>query len=183
MNTIQVPTRNEVDAKANTIFDNLESNLGMVPNIYATIGYSSNILEGYLNYASVVSSGVYSKKEEEAIKLAVSEVNNCQYCKAAHTVLAKMNGYTEEETLEIRSGNYKDKKLNTLIQTAQELVVKRGGISEETKANFFDQGFNEQAFIELIAIVNVVSFTNFVHNATKVPVDFPAAPALLSDAA
>jgi AhpD family alkylhydroperoxidase len=183
MNTIQVPTRQQVDAKANSIFDNLESNLGMVPNIYATIGYSSTILEGYLNYAAVISSGVYSKKQEEAIKLAVSEVNNCQYCKAAHTVLAKMNGYTEEETLEIRSGNHKDKNLNTLIQTAQEIAVKRGAISNETKARFFNQGFNEQAFIELIAMVNVVSFTNFIHNATQVPVDFPAAPALLADAA
>ena len=183
MKTIKVPTRDQVDTKANAIFDNIEKSLGMVPNLYATIGYHSNILEGYLNYSGLVGNESYSKKEVEAIKLAVSEVNNCQYCKAAHTMLAKMNGFTEEETIDIRTGRVADTRLNTLVQVAQELTAKRGKISDELKDQFFDGGFDNKALIELIAIVNVVSFTNYVHNATEVPVEFPLAPALLAKSA
>lgn len=183
MRTIEVPTREQVDAKANAIFDNLEKNLGMVPNLYATIGYSSEILEAYLTYSGKVGNESFSKKEVEAIKLAVSEVNNCQYCKAAHTALAKMNGFTDKETIDIRAGRIEDKRLNTLIQVAQELAAKRGNISNASKEQFFSYGFDNKAFIELIAIVNVVSFTNFVHNATEVPIDFPLAPALLAKSA
>lgn len=181
MKTIEVPNKTQVDTKANAIFDNLEKNLGMVPNIYATIGYSSDVLEGYLNYSSMVGSTSFSKKEVEAIKLAVSEINNCQYCKAAHTTLAKMNGFTEEETILIRAAQLKDSKLNTLVKTAQEIAAKKGEISSETKEAFYSLGYDNKAFIDLIATVNVVSFTNFIHNATKIPVDFPAAPALLGE--
>jgi uncharacterized peroxidase-related enzyme len=183
MKTIQVPNKEQVNNKAGVIFDKLEKGIGMVPNLYATIGYSSDILEGYLAYADVVGSTSFNKKEGEAIKLAVSEVNNCQYCKAAHTALAKMNGFSEAETIDIRTAQIKDKKLNTIIKTAQELAVKRGKISDETKDRFFALGYENKAFIDLIAIVNVASFTNFVHNATQVPVDFPAAPALLGKTA
>lgn len=183
MRTIQVPTKDQVDAKANSIFKNLEKNLGMVPNLYATIGYSSDILEAYIKYSEVASNVSFSKKEVEAIKLAVSEVNNCQYCKAAHTIVAKMNGFTESDTIDIRIGKFSDERLNTVIRTAQEIAIKKGKISSETKELFFAHDFDNKALIDLIAIVNVVSFTNFVHNATEVPVDFPLAPALLSKTA
>ena len=62
MKTIKIPTKEQVDEKAGAIFDNLEKNLGMVPNLYATIGYSSDILEGYLNYSTVVGNTTFSKK-------------------------------------------------------------------------------------------------------------------------
>lgn len=183
MNTIQVPQKDQVDQKSAGIFDMLKQNLGMVPNLYATIGYSSDVLEGYLNYSNTVAGLSFSKKEGEAIKLAVSEVNNCQYCKAAHTALAQMNGFSELDTINIRSAQIEDQKLNTIIKTAQELAVKKGKISKESKTEFFALGYDNKAFIELIAMVNVVSFTNFVHNATEVPIDFPLAPALLSKTA
>mgnify|MGYP001074909436 CR=1 FL=1 len=183
MTPIQVPTRDQVDEKASAIFDNLENNLGMVPNLYATIGYSSEVLEAYMNYSSIIGSSSFNKKEIEAIKLSVSEVNNCQYCKAAHTALAKMNGFTESETIDIRTAQLKDARLNTIVKTAQELTAKRGRISDETKEEFFGLSFSNKAFIDLIAIVNVVSFTNFVHNATQIPVDFPLAPAILGKTA
>lgn len=178
MKTIQVPAKDQVDEKAKAIFENLEQSLGMVPNLYATIGYSSNVLEGYLAYSGAVGNTSFSKKESEAIKLAVSEVNECQYCKAAHTAIAQMNGFTESETVDIRSAQLKDKRLNTVIKTAQEIAAKRGKISSETMELFYAAGYNNKALIDLIATVNVVSFTNFVHNATKVPLDFPQAPAL-----
>lgn len=182
MKTIQVPTANEVDAKAKAIFENLEKNLGMVPNLYATIGHSSTILEGYLNYSELVGKESFSAKEVEAIKLAVSEVNNCQYCKAAHTVIAKGQGFTEKETIDIRAGRVADEKLNTLVAIAQEAAIKKGRISDALKEQFFAYGYHTKALIELLAIVNVISFTNYIHNATEVPIDFPLAPQLLADA-
>ncbi|WP_430815495.1 carboxymuconolactone decarboxylase family protein [Carboxylicivirga sp. RSCT41] len=178
MTKINVPTREQVDTKAQSIFDVLQKNLGMVPNLYATIAYSSDTLEAYLSYSGAIGNSSFSKKETEAIKLAVSQENECEYCTAAHTAIAKMNGFTEEETISIRSGKVADLKLNVLVNTAIETARERGRLSDETKEAFFAQGFDNKALIDLIAVVNVVSFTNFIHNATKVEVDFPAVPAL-----
>jgi AhpD family alkylhydroperoxidase len=39
------------------------------------------------------------------VNLVVSQVNECEYCLAAHTVLGKMNGLTDGQILEIRQGS------------------------------------------------------------------------------
>lgn len=183
MKAIQVPTKQEVDKKAKVIFENLTQNLGMVPNLYATIGYSSDILEGYLNYSNLVGSTTFNKKEGEAIKLIVSEINGCEYCIAAHTAIAQLNGFSALDTLDIRLAKLNDKKLNSVLKLAQEIAITRGKVDDKNKESFYAQGYDNKAFIDLIALVNVVSFTNFVHNSTKVPIDFPLAPSLLNKTA
>lgn len=184
MKNIQVPTRDQVDAKSQTIFDQLKSGLGMVPNLYATIGYSSNALGAYLNYSAAIDKGVFSKKEQEAIKLAVSEENNCEYCLAAHTAISKMNGFTEEEILELRTGSYAaDKKLNAIAGLAKEIAQYRGKASDAAKEAFFDAGYDEAGLIDLLAVVHEITFTNYAHRLTNVEIDFPKAEVLSEELA
>ena len=124
MTKIQVPTRDQVDAKSQAIFDQLKKQLGVVPNLYATIGYSSEALEAFLGFSGKAGKGTFSAKEIEAIKLAVSEANGCNYCLAAHTALAKMQGFTEEETLELRATTIQDERLNAVTTLARDIALK-----------------------------------------------------------
>ena len=101
MSTFNVPTREEVSEKNQGIFDTLQGKLGFVPNLYATFAISDNALENYLNFSSAKTS--LKAKEIEVINLAVSNVNNCSYCQSAHTAIAKMNGFTDEQALELRA--------------------------------------------------------------------------------
>lgn len=178
MANIQVPSRAQVDTKAQGIFDQLKKQLGTVPNLYATIGYSSDALENFLGFSGKAGKGTFSKKEIEAIKLAVSEVNGCQYCQAAHTALAMMAGFTEEETLELRAATIADARLNAITSLAKEIAEKRGKASEVTIDAFLQQGFDEKGLIDLIAVVTAITFTNYVHGTTRVPIDFPRATSL-----
>lgn len=175
MRTFKVPTREELDTKSQAITDNLKKKLGTVPNLYAVIGNSSNALEAYLNYSSGVSKGVFSNKEIEAIKLAVSQENNCAYCLAAHTAIAKMNGFTEAETLELRATTIADSRLKAITTLAAEITKNRGKASDRAIEQFYNEGFDDQALIDLISIVVDITFTNYTHRLTDVPVDFPAA--------
>lgn len=172
---IAVPTRDQVNEESQLIFDQLKGQLGMVPNIYATIGYSSKALANFLTYSGEAGKGTFSKKEIEAIKLAVSEANNCLYCKSAHTAIAKMNGFTDEETVELRKATIADEKLNALTSLAGEVAKTAGHVSSEVKERFFAQGYDEKALIDFVAVVVSVTFTNYVYGLTKVPVDFPEA--------
>lgn len=178
MTNIQVPTRDQVDAKAQGIFDNLNKQLGMVPNLYAAIGYSSDALENFLGFSGKAGKGTFTNKEIEAIKLAVSEVNGCEYCLAAHTAIAKMNGFSENETFELRAATVADDRLGSLTQLAKEVALNRGKASASTIENFFAQGFDEKALIDLIAVVTAITFTNYIHGVTQVSVDFPKAKPL-----
>lgn len=175
MKTIQVPTRDQVDATSQGVFDNLKSALGMVPNLYAAIGYSSNALTSFLAFSDGASKGSFNNKEVEAIKLAVSEANNCNYCKSAHTVIAKGAGYTEEETKQLRALTIEDAKLNAIVKLAYDIAKNAGHVSNENKEAFFAQGYDEKALIDLVAVVTAVTFTNFAFGVTQVPIDFPLA--------
>lgn len=178
MANIQVPNEAQVDQKSQTIFGQLKKQLGSVPNLYATIGYSSNTLEQFLNFSGPAGKQTFSNSEIEAIKLAVSEVNECAYCLAAHTALGKMNGFSEEETIELRTGTVANPRLKAITQLAGSIAQNRGHAKPKYVEQFFTAGFNEGGLIDLIAVVTAVTFTNYVHGSTKVPVDFPQAPVL-----
>ncbi len=178
MSQIQVPSRDQVDAKSQVIFDQLKSQLGMVPNLYATIGYSSETLEAFLNFSGQAGKSSFNGKEIEAIKLAVSEVNGCEYCLSAHTALAKMQGFSEEETHELRATTIADSRLKAITTLARDIAQNRARVNKGNLENFYAQGFEEKGLIDLIGVVNAITFTNYAHILTQVPVDFPVAKPL-----
>ncbi|PWA06729.1 carboxymuconolactone decarboxylase family protein [Flavobacterium laiguense] len=176
MTTFTVPTRSEVSENNQVIFDNLQKALGFVPNLYATIAYSKNGLERFLAYQNAKTS--LTGKEKEAVNLIVSQVNNCVYCQSAHLVLGKMNGFTDEQLLDIRKGKATDAKLNALVQLAAEITKTRGYANPELVDAFFKEGYNNENLVDLILQVSDKTAMNYLHNLTKVEVDFPLAPAL-----
>ncbi len=129
MKTFTVPTREQVSAKNQEIFDALNKALGFVPNLYATIAHSENGLERFLNYQNAKTS--LSNKEKEAVNLIVSQVNGCAYCQSAHLVLGKMNGFTDQQLEDIRRGKSQFSKLNSLVQLAADITKNRGYASSE----------------------------------------------------
>ena len=56
MKRFHVPSRGEVSANNQNIFDNLQKNLGFVPNLYATMAYSDTGLENYLHLQNAKTS-------------------------------------------------------------------------------------------------------------------------------
>jgi uncharacterized peroxidase-related enzyme len=176
MSTFNVPTREEVASKNQNIFDNLEKALGFVPNLYATIAYSDNGLERFLNYQNAKTS--YSNKEKEAINLIVSQVNKCKYCLSAHTVLGGMNGFSKEELIDIRKRNSADEKLNALVNLAADITENRGVPNDDLIETFFNQGYTKENLVDLILQISDKTAMNYLHNLTQVEVDFPLAPAV-----
>lgn len=177
MRPFNVPTRDEVTDQNKKIFDDLESKVGFVPNIYATYAYSEHAPARYLAFANGKTS--LNNKEKEVINLAVSQVNGCTYCQAAHTALGKMNGFTEEQTIELRRGEASfNAKFDALAKLAKEVTENRGKISDETLQRFFDAGYTKENLVDAIVNVGEKATTNYLHNVTNIPVDFPEAPEL-----
>lgn len=177
--TFAVPTRDEVSPQNQALFDKMKSGLGMVPNLYAFFTNSPTALGDYMTLQSRKSS--LRAKEREVINLVVSQVNECEYCLAAHTVLGKMNGFTDEQVLEIRSGEAEfDVKLNALARFVSEVAVRRGKPSEESVAALLDAGYTNESIVDIVIVIGDKIITNYLHGITQVPIDFPAAPKLES---
>lgn len=177
MTTINVPTRAEVSTGNQAIFDNLQKGFGMVPNLFATFAHSQTALATYIAFQSAKSS--ISGKAREVVNLVVSQVNDCEYCLAAHTMLGKMNGFTEEQILEIRHGRADfDSKLDALARLTKGITQSRGHVDQALVETFFAAGWTKENLVDAIVIIGDKTVTNYLHSTTKIPVDFPAAPKL-----
>lgn len=174
MKKFSVPQRGEVSANNQVIFDTLKNGLGMVPNLYAVMAHSETALGNYLAFQNAKTS--FSNKEKQGINLVVSQVNECVYCQAAHTLLGTMNGLTEEQTIEIRKGTASfDKKLDALVKLAKEVTTKKGFIQESVLNQFFEVGYTQGQVVELVMLVAEKIAMNYLHAITQVEVDFPKA--------
>jgi uncharacterized peroxidase-related enzyme len=177
MTKFNVPTKEEVSEDNKALFDKLKNAVGFVPNIYALMAYSDTALDTYLKFENGANS--FSKNEIELVKLVVSEQNGCLYCLSAHTIFGKMNGFSEEQMLEIRTGTASfNSKLNALANLTKEITANKGKASDEAVQSFFDAGYTKGSLIELVQLVAVMLVTNYLHNLTQIPIDFALAPSL-----
>jgi AhpD family alkylhydroperoxidase len=177
MTTINVPTREEVSPANQALFDQLKKSIGTVPNLYATLAHSEHALGSYLAFQNSKSS--IAGKAREVVNLVVSQVNECEYCLAAHTVIGKMHGFTDEQILEIRSGKASfDAKLDALARLTRNIVIQRGHADASLVEAFFAAGWTKANLVDAIVTIGDKTVTNYLHATTRVPVDFPAAPKL-----
>lgn len=171
-----VPTAEQVSPENQENFIAIKKAIGMVPNLYATIAYSNHGLSRYLAFQSAKTS--LSNKEKESVNLVVSEVNGCIYCQSAHTVLGKMNGFSEEEILRLRSGSSSDAKLNALVTLAKDITKSKGHASSSNLDAFYAVGYDNGNLVDVILQISDKIAMNYLHNLTEIPVDFPLAQPL-----
>lgn len=177
MQKFSIPSREDVSENNKSIFDNLQKTLGFVPNLYAYFAKNETALADYLALQN--RKNTLKAKEREIINLVVSQVNSCSYCLSAHTVIGKMNGFSEEQILEIRTGfAVFDEKLNALAQFTRSVVENNGKASELALNSFFQAGFNEANLIDVIIVVGDKIISNYLHNLTQFDIDFPLANSL-----
>ena len=177
MKTVSVPTYDSVSSGNQAIFDNLKKALGFVPNLYATFAHSDTALSTYLTLQNSKSS--LSSKAREVINLAVSEVNQCAYCLAAHTALGQMVGFTPEQILDIRAGTAPfDPRLDALARLVRNVVIQRGHADQAVVQAFFAAGWTEANLVDVMLEIGDKTVSNYLHATTQIPVDFPAAVSL-----
>ncbi|ASU41066.1 alkylhydroperoxidase [Herbaspirillum sp. meg3] len=175
--TFNVPTRSEVSPANQAIFDNLQKMLGFVPNLYAGFAHSEHALGNYLALQSGKSS--LSGKEREVINLVVSQYNNCLYCLSAHTVVGKMQGFTDEQIIAIRKGDAAfDAKLNALTKLTLSIAANKGHADAALLDAFYAAGYNKGSLVDVLMVIGDKTISNYLHAATDIPVDFPIAPVL-----
>ena len=177
MTTFTVPTRESVSPANQVLFDNLKKGLGMVPNLYATLAHSDHALGTYLALQNAKSS--LSAREREVINLVVSQVNNCHYCLAAHSVIGKMQGFSHAHIVEIRRGGASfDGKLDALARFVKSVAVNRGKADPALLERFLGVGYTQGQLVDTIVVIGDKMVTNYLHAVTQVPIDFPAAAEL-----
>jgi len=79
----------EVPAASRPILEKVQKSFGFVPNLFASFANSPTLLEGCLTLDAVYSKASLSPAERQLVLLTASVADECAYCTAAHSTVAK----------------------------------------------------------------------------------------------
>lgn len=156
------------------ILDLALKQVGFIPNMYANMVNAPAVLSTYLHgYGLFRSESGFSPAEQEVVFLAVSQVNDCKYCTAAHSMIAdKMSGVPAEVLKAIRAGEpIPDARLAALYALAAEMVKSQGRPKEAVVKAFLDAGFEERHLLYIVLAISVKTLSNYSNHAFSTKVD------------
>ena len=89
MTKFTVHTLETAPAASRPLLEGIRKAFGFVPNLFAVFAESPAALQGALAMAEAFSKSTLSPAQQQLVALAVSEANDCQFCVAAHSTIAK----------------------------------------------------------------------------------------------
>ncbi|MDQ3203095.1 MAG: carboxymuconolactone decarboxylase family protein [Pseudomonadota bacterium] len=167
----RIPTLNLEQATDTTrpLLEGVQKKIGFLPNVFQTLAHAPAVLTSYMQQSATLGKTSLSATEKEAIFLATSQVNGCDYCLAAHTMFAGKAGLSAQDILDARQGH-----LNAYATLAQQITESRGHLSGEQIEAARAAGINDAKLIEVIAHVASQTLTNYLNNVALTDIDFPA---------
>ncbi|MGB5082244.1 MAG: carboxymuconolactone decarboxylase family protein [Burkholderiales bacterium] len=178
MPRLNVVTPNQATAQTKELYEAIKHAVGGVPNIYQGVGNSAAALDGLLHLGAALGKGQLTAADIEAVKLAVSEAYGCNYCLAAHTLVGKKAGLTDEQTISIRRGTPQQPKLAALVKFVNTAIQPKGRISDDDLIAVRAAGYSDAQLTEALLTIGQTVFTNLFNRVHQTPLDFPAAPSL-----
>jgi uncharacterized peroxidase-related enzyme len=151
------------------LLEGVQKKIGFLPNVFKTLAHAPAVLSSYLQQSATLGKTSLSATEKEAIFLATSQVNGCDYCLAAHTLFAGKAGLSAQDILSARNG-----QLNAYASLARQITESRGHLSSEQIAAARAAGINDSKIVEVIAHVASQTLTNYLNNVALTEIDFPA---------
>ncbi|WP_321827781.1 carboxymuconolactone decarboxylase family protein [Maribacter dokdonensis] len=163
---------------ANTLSSNLlevsKKRAGMIPNMYATMANNDALLDAYIHsYESFRKNAGFTPQEQEVVFLSMNYENNCEYCMAAHSIIAdRVSKVPKEVTDAIRNNTeIPDEKLKALSLFSKIMIEKRGYPSEADIENFLNAGYTKSHILGIITGAAVKTLSNYTNHIFDIPVD------------
>ena len=155
------------------MLEKVKKSLGFIPNLTAIFANNPTVLEGYLALGAVVEKGSFTPMERQIILLAASLENNCSYCAAAHSQIAKSLLHMPAEVVAAVHNNtpVPDAKLNALVTLVRELVRERGYAKEKTIQKFLAAGYQKEQVMELLLGIALKTISNYLDHISPTPLD------------
>ena len=160
--------------KTKELFNTVHRKLGVVPNMMRTMGNSPAVLNAYLSFSGALGESKIGARLGEQIALLVAEVNECEYCAAAHSFIGeKLLGIDKQTIAESREGKSVNGRIQAALTFAKTLVEKQGRVNDADVENLYQAGFTEGEITEIVAHTALNILTNYLNNTAKTEVDFP----------
>ena len=172
--TLDPVTDEYAEGAVKDIFENTKSKLGFVPNMYRTMGNSSGYLNTYIHgYDAFREGSNFTPQEQETVFLTLSRENGCDYCTAAHSMIAdKVSKLPSADLAALRKDtSLSDVKLDALSVFTSQVHETRGLITKSAARDFLAAGYSENHILEVILALSVKILSNYSNHIFHTEMD------------
>ena len=149
-----------------------QRSMGFVPNLIGVLAESPAAVEGYLTLMSIFEKSSLTPVEQQVAILAISRSNECDYCMAAHSVVASMQKVPADVIQAIRNDKpIADEKLEVLRLFATTVIEKRGWLSDDDVAAFISAGYSQAQILEVLLAASLKTLSNYANHLIETPLD------------
>jgi uncharacterized peroxidase-related enzyme len=172
--SLPAKTLDSQDAGARSVLEKAKAQVGFIPNMYSYMANDPGLLETYLDgYHRFRKDSKFTAIEQEIVFLTISRFNGCDYCMAAHSMLAeKASRVPSAFTEAIRDDRpISDPKIEELRKFTVALLATRGLPSQRDAMNFIAAGYDESNILNIIHAIAIKTLSNYSNHLFHTPVD------------
>jgi uncharacterized peroxidase-related enzyme len=173
MSRIAAIDPNAAPAAVKPLLDAVQKGMGVTPNLFRVAAQSPAALEALVALFGATAKGHFDARTREAIALAVSESNACDYCLSAHAALGKRAGLTDDALAQARLAKSSDARVGAILTVTRAIVERRGRLGEATIDEARRSGLSDADIVEVVANVALTTFTNYLNEVAGTDIDFP----------
>jgi uncharacterized peroxidase-related enzyme len=178
MARIEAQTIETAPEASRPLLELIQRQMGMVPNLYATVANAPAALEMLLRGTEALAKGKLSAREIELVNTFTSELNGCGYCVSAHAMLGKRAGLSQAEIDGLRDGQGATAREQAILNLVRRVVRTGGASSGADLSRAREAGLSDGAVIEILAHLALKTFTTAVAAVAQTEIDVPKQPRL-----
>lgn len=157
---------------ARPIFADVKAAFGFVPNLQSYMAESPELLAGYTALWDLFSKTTLTAHEQQVVYLTANFENECHYCMAGHTTLAKMQKMGDDVIAALRAGTeLPDARLEALHRFTTLVVRDRGFVADADVDAFIAAGFTRRNVLEVILGAATKLMSNYTNHIVHTPLD------------
>jgi alkylhydroperoxidase family enzyme len=172
MINLQTYTIDNAPAASKASLEGTKRAFGFVPNLQAYMAESPELLAGYSALWDLFSKSTLTPHEQQVVYLTSNFENDCHYCMAGHSTLAKMIKMDPAVIDALRAGTaLPDVKLEALHRFTTIVVRERGFATDAEVDAFLAAGYTRRNVFEVILGVATKVMSNYTNHIVHTPYD------------
>jgi uncharacterized peroxidase-related enzyme len=159
------PSEEQLPDDIRAIYETNREKIGFVPNVFRAYAQRPEHFRAFMGYHDVLmkSRGPLSRAEREAIVVAVSAENRCQYCMTAHGAALRILG-KDAPLAEQIANNWRTAeltpRLRTILEFASRVNERAFAASDDEIDALRRNGLTDEEIWEVAAIAAFFGFSN-----------------------
>jgi alkylhydroperoxidase family enzyme len=150
----------------------VKGQFGFIPNLQSIMAESPELLAAHNALWAEFSKTTLSQHEQQVVFMTAIYENNCHYCMAGHTTMAKMQKLGDDVIAALRNGGaITDPKLEALHRFTTLVVRDRGFVADEEVQAFLDAGYTRRNVLEVVLGVSIKIQSNYTNHLVGTPYD------------